>query len=128
MLDKLTPIPILGGLALQLEPAFSDNWAAMVGVGAVALVAVVVTLDKLGFLKKFGSHDEASAAAQKDLKDSLDNLGGKVDQLTATMNSQVQILGGLSEDLKESNKTVANVYQWIQVQEEVRKALGGAGG
>jgi len=109
---------------LQLEPAFSDNWAAMVGVGAVALVAVVVTLDKLGLLKKFGN-DHASARAQTDLKDSLDALGGKVDQLNATMNSQVMILGGLTSELKESVRVVGEVHKWIEIQEGVRQRMEG---
>ena len=118
IIDRLIPVPILGGLALQVDPAFTTNWAALVGVGAIALVAVVVTLDKLGFLKKFGGEDS--------LKVSLDSLGGKVDQLTATMNSQVTIVGGLTEELKETNKTVAEIHKLIQVEAEVRKALGGA--
>ena len=122
--DWLVPIPVLGGLLLQVEPIITSNWAAMVGAGGVVLVAVVVTLDKLGFLKKFGSNgDAASARAQEGLKDSLDGLGNKVDKLTATLNSQVMILGGLSEDLKETNKAVAEVHKWIQVQEEVRRRV-----
>jgi len=124
LVDRLVPIPVLGGLLLQVEPIISSNWAAMVGAGGVILVAVVVTLDKLGLLKKFGSNgDAASARAQEGLKDSLDGLGGKVDKLTATLNSQVMILGGLSEDLKETNKAVAEVHKWIQVQEEVRRRV-----
>ncbi len=114
---------------LQIEPIMTSNWAAMVGAGGVALVAVVVTLDKLGLLKKFGGDEamRASAEAHKGLQGSLDSLGGKVDKLTATLDSQVMILGGLSADLKETNKAVADVHKWIQVQEEVRKALGGGG-
>ncbi len=123
--DKLYPIPLLGGLALQVEPIVTSNWAAMVGAGGIILVAVVVTLDKIGLLKKFGGDEamRASAEAHKGLQQSLDSLGGKVDQLTATMNSQVGIIGGLTEELKETNKAVSEVHKWIQVQEEVRKRM-----
>ena len=127
MLEKFYLIPILGGMALQIEPVISSNWAAMVGAGGVVLVAVVVTLDKLGLLKKFGNGDAASAAAQKELKNSLDGLGRKIDQLNATMNSQVMILGGLTSELKESVRVVGEVHKWIEIQEGVRQRMEGGG-
>lgn len=122
MIERLYAIPLLGGMALQVDPIVTSNWAAMIGAGGIILVAVVVTLDKLGMLKKFGN-DAASATAQMELKSSLDSLGSKVDKLTATLNSQVMIVGGLTEELKETNKAVREVHSWIQVQEEVRKRM-----
>lgn len=122
MIERLYAIPLLGGMALQVDPIVTSNWAAMIGAGGIILVAVIVTLDKLGMLKKFGN-DAASATAQMELKSSLDSLGSKVDKLTATLNSQVMIVGGLTEELKETNKAVREVHSWIQVQEEVRKRM-----
>ncbi len=126
MSEKLLPIPLLGGLALQFDPA-SVPWATYLGIGAIVMVALIIALDKIGLLKKFGNGGEATARAQMELKNSTDALAKKVDQLNATMNSQVMILGNMTAELKETTKAVGDMHKWAQVQEGVRQRMEGGG-
>jgi len=125
MTDKLL-LPLLAGMALQLDPA-PIPWATYLGVGAIVMVALIIALDKIGLLKRFGNGDAATAAAQTALKDSTDALATKIDQLNVTLNSQVMILGAMTEELKETTKAVTDMHKWVEVQEGVRQRMGGGG-
>ena len=126
MTAKLLPVPFLGGMALQLDPG-TVPWATYLGAGAIVMVALIIALDKIGLLKKFGNGEAATAAAQQGLKTSIDGLAKKIDQLNATMESQVMILGGLTEELKESVRVVGEVHKWIEIQEGIRQRMEGGG-
>ena len=121
--NGITPIPIVSGLALLQLGSAGDDWTGYVGLFSVVAVAVVVVLSKLGLLKTVGGNERSAAEKERDqqLSRSLDELGRKVQQLDATITSQVRIMGSFTEEIRAATRQASATHNYLKLQEELQR-------